>query len=242
MKFIIYDDDSALVEGYKEVIFHVMNSSKLNYSYCIFSNYDEALKKEIHDIGSNKIYIINVDTLGENGFDLAMNIRKSGDLNNPVIAISSDKSYKIVGFISKMFLLDFISNDNEIFNNLKDIIKVSLKHVMSKKNLSFHYKGESYLIPYDEILYIEKVLNDNSSLIVTNNDIISIPRSISYLENELDKDIFIKTHRSCLVNIKKIKHIDFDNRIILVGNRRIDLLSRNNKKMVKLLFDNYCNH
>jgi len=75
---------------------------------------------------------------------------------------------------------------------------------------------------------------DNVSNIVTRNQIYNIRKTIKELEQDLAGDnSFIKTHRSCIVNLKNIKHIDFENNIIEIKNKKIKLLSRANKKALK---------
>ena len=99
--------------------------------------------------------------------------------------------------------------------------------------ITFH-KGELFYIPYKDILYIEKSLNDNTSNIVTKSHIYNIRKTIKELEVELSNTIdFIKTHRSCIVNLKNVKHIDFDNNIIKFANKEINLISRTHKKALK---------
>ena len=47
-------------------------------------------------------------------------------------------------------------------------------------------------------------------------------------------DRFYKTHRACIVNLDKIKKVDFKNEIIYFDNNlKIDYLSRNYKKGLK---------
>jgi len=61
---------------------------------------------------------------------------------------------------------------------------------------------------------------------------------VAECQKELEHDLagavnFVKTHRSCIVNLNNIKHIDFENNIIAFVNKEIDLLSRAHKKNLK---------
>ena len=105
---------------------------------------------------------------------------------------------------------------------------------MSKKSLCYTSKGDLYYIPYHDILYIEKSLNDNNCNVVTINNVYNIRKTIIDLEDKLSDDInFIKTHRSCIINLKNIKYIDFENNIIAFANKEIYLLARAHKKKLK---------
>ena len=239
MDYIIYEEDEVLLEVYKKIIFLIMSSTNLNYHVIVYRTYSDFCHENIFTSGGNRIYLLDLDSLSKNGIDLAMFIRGTGDWNSPIIAITSQKEFKMVGFHEEMLLLKFVSKVGNLELELKERILSVIRLLKENRVLSFHYKGEGYFIPYDDILYIEKQLNDNSSYIVLNDREICIPKSICMLEKELDRSIFIKTHRSCLVNLKKIKHIDYDNRIISVGNKSINLFSRSNKKILKDKFEKY---
>ena len=44
---------------------------------------------------------------------------------------------------------------------------------------------------------------------------------------------FYKSHRSCLINIDNVRHIDFDNGVIFFDEKTTNLLSRANKAKLK---------
>ena len=61
-----------------------------------------------------------------------------------------------------------------------------------------------------------------------------IRETIQHLEKELCKNYrFMKTHRSCIVNLNKITSVDLSNNTISFTNKKISLISRNNKKALK---------
>ncbi|MBQ8659289.1 MAG: response regulator transcription factor [Bacilli bacterium] len=236
MNFIIYEDEEKFSEGYKATIFRIMSNSKENYHTYEFNKWDETESKKIKDIKGNKIYIMDIEVPGKNGIDLAREIRQSGDWTSPIIIVTSHEEFKIVGYTSKILMLDFITKDDVLAKNLYDALKVALQINSCKKCLSFHNKGELHHLPYEDILYIEKSLNDNSSVVVTKYGNYTIRKSIVHLAEELE-EIFFKTHRSCLVNLDNVKHVDFDNNIISFGHITTDLLSRSHKKSLKNMLE-----
>ena len=83
-------------------------------------------------------------------------------------------------------------------------------------------------------MYIEKSLNDNICNIITKNNNYFIRKTIIELEKILSDDIaFIKTHRSCIVNIRNIKSVDFEKNTIFFENNKINLISRTQKRKLK---------
>ena len=185
-------------------------------------------------LNGNKIYLLDIEVAGKNGLELARKIRKTGDWTSPIIIVTSHEEFKQVGYTAKILMLNFITKNEELEKDLYETLEVALEINMSKKSLCYTNKGELYHIPYQDILYIEKSLNDNICNVFTKNDIYSIRKTIIDLEKTLSDDInFVKTHRSCIVNLKNIKYVDFENNIITFVNKEIDLLSRAHKKQLK---------
>lgn len=232
MNFIIYEDEEKFSEGYKATIFRIMCGSKVNYHTYEINKWDDSESEKLKNIKGNKIYIMDIEVPGKNGIDLAREIRNSGDWSSPIIIVTSHEEFKIVGYTSKILMLDFITKDDTLGKNLYDALKVALQINSCKKCLSFHSKGELHHLPYDDILFIEKSLNDNSSVVVTKDGKYTIRKSIVHIAEELE-NIFFKTHRSCLVNLDNVKHVDFDKNIISFGHVTTDLLSRAHKKSLR---------
>mgnify|MGYP003293825385 CR=1 FL=1 len=63
-----------------------------------------------------------------------------------------------------------ILKDINIYDNLYGALNIALEINSSKKTFCFSKQGELFQIPYQDILYIEKTLNDNSSTVVTKKD------------------------------------------------------------------------
>lgn len=245
MNFIIYEDEMNFIEDYKTAIFSVIGDSKLNYEITKIMKYDNNTKKIINNINAQKIFILDVEVPGKNGIDFAREIRKSGDWLSPIIVVTSHDEFKNVGYTSKILMLDFISKNEDVQNNLRESLRLALEINSYRPSLSFLSKGEIFQILYQDIYYIEKNLNDNSSIIVTKEKEYQIRKSITTLEMELDNELFFKTHRSCIVNLKNVKHIDFEHNIISFGDKKIDLLSRSNKAKLKKKMGverNVCSH
>ena len=77
-------------------------------------------------------------------------------------------------------------------------------------------------------------MNDNICNIITKNENYSIRKTIIELEKILSDDIgFVKTHRSCIVNVRNITSIDFENNIIYFKDQMTNLISRSQKKKLK---------
>lgn len=234
MNFVIYEDEKEYAEKYKSVICKMMGPSNLNYKIIEISEYNEEASKKLEKIDGNRIYILDVEVPGKNGIELARKVRKSGDWTSPIIIVTSHEEFKNVGYTGKILMLNFISKNNNLEKDLQETLDVALEINMSSKSLCYTNKGELYQIAYQDILYIEKSLNDNTCYVVTKNNIYTVRKTIKELEKQFSEDRnFVKTHRSCIVNLKNIKYIDFENNKIVFVNKEIDLLSRSNRKLLK---------
>ena len=221
MNFIIYEDDTRFSYEYKKVIHKVMGLSSDNYKITEFNSYNKEVWENIKTIGSPKIFIVDVEVPNKNGIDLARMIRKSGDWTSPIIVITNYQEFRNVGYTAIK---------EELYRDLLIALEIN----SAKKALRFTTKGEVYQVPYQDILYIEKNINDNYATIVCSDKEYTIRKTICELDEELkDENIFVKSHRSFIVNINNIKSIKFDYSVIDFGNCKEALISRNNKKKLK---------
>ena len=234
MNFVIYEDEKEYATRYKNIIHRILGSTNLNYKIVEINEYNEKNKKILEALDGNKVYILDIEVSGINGLELARKIRKTGDWSSPIIIVTSHEEFRNVGYTGKILMLNFISKNQQLEKDLYETLEVALEINMANKSLCYTNKGEYYHIPYQDILYIEKNLNDNASNIVTKSHNYNVRKTIKKLEKELDGAInFVKTHRSCIVNLNNVKHVDFENNIITFANKEIDLLSRSNKKILK---------
>lgn len=106
---------------------------------------------------------------------------------------------------------------------------------MNKKRiLSYSYNHNSYRIPFDEILYIEKIEENQKSLIHTENkEIFEITISMNKLINMLGPN-FYQSHKSCIVNLDKVKKISYSTNTIIFNNKEeVYLISNRRKKELR---------
>ena len=75
--------------------------------------------------------------------------------------------------------------------------------------------GDTLQIPYQNILYFEKIPNDNVTVLHTIDCSYPICSSLVNIEKKLHHDPrFFKSHRSCIVNLFNIDAVNFHNNTI----------------------------
>lgn len=225
MNFIMCMDEELLIRGVEGIINKIMVKSKIEYKTYIYDN-----ANSLDYINGNKIYIIDGDM--RDSINYVKNIRASGDLRSPIVVLANESHVKAICFTGRILMLDFI-NKNDLNKILKKYLKDALGIMCNNSTYNFSYKGDYFSLPYDDIIYFEKILNDNSSIVVCENEDYTVRKTITEIEEELNDIGFLKTHRSCIVNLNKIKKVNYDDGIIYFKDDRIDLLSRSNKKVLR---------
>ena len=135
---------------------------------------------------------------------------------------------------SRLLVLSYISKYFECSRNVKDSLLMALRIIDKNKSLNFRYNGEIYQIPFKDILYIERDTDIDISIIHTKNRRIEINKTINELEDILRyENAFLKTHRSCIVNIQNITYFKLDDSIIKFDKKIINLITRDKKKELK---------
>ena len=226
--FIIYEKDYELNNFYKTIIYNFLGCHEEDFK--IF-NYEDLKKSTSH----NKIYILSSRNI--KCLKIAKEIRTKGDWYSQIIIINEN----ILAFKNNhLLILDYLSPENK---NLKDLLYLAIqdayKILTNYKTFKFTLNGVIYIIPYRDILYIEKGNNQNYSTIYTKNKNYIVKDTINSLEKQLDKSCFIKTHRSCIVNLNNITSYDCSNNIIYFNKQKIYLIARDKRKYLKEKLNNY---
>ena len=134
MNFIIYEDEYKFTDIYKKVITKLMVNNNLNYNIVETNSFNQYENQKIEN---NKIYILDIEVPGKTGIELAREIRRLGDWTSPIIMITNHEEFQNVGFSKKILMLDFISKNSDIEQNLYDTLLVALEINSCKKTFCF---------------------------------------------------------------------------------------------------------
>lgn len=230
MDFVIYDDQEEFLERSNSVIEKVVSSIDLKYKIKKFSTFNSELEKIIKDTSKNKIYILDIEVKDSiSGIEVAKMIRKN-DWNSIIIMVTSHTELGYEALKSQIMLLDFISKYNNWETNLTIDLENAITQINNKKILILESSGMTYRIHTDDILYVLKDSTERKCMIKTTYDEIIVTKNISDIGNLLDKRFYL-SHRSCYINLTKVRSIDWRKSIITFTNGiTIDYLSREKKK------------
>lgn len=226
INFVIYENELELKNCYEMIILNILGNKQENFKII---NYLDEYQKNC----DRNIYILSSKDIFET-LDIAKKIRDSGDWTSQIIIISNLEKEDNSIFSNRLLILDYIDYNDNINDTLKRAICVAYKILTKNKTLNFRFNGETYRIPYQNILFIEKGNNLNYCTIYTKHDNQYIIKdTINNLEEKLDSAYFMKTHRSCIVNLYNILYYNYADNIIKFKNKEIDLIARERRQILK---------
>ena len=239
LRFIVCEDNKDFLGRLCNTINKVMMPYNFEYKISKFTYYDKEVEEIIKRKNEQKVYILDIE-LGEvSGLEIASEIRER-DLESIIIFITSHPECKNDIFYSRLLALDYIAKDRLWSDRFENTLEYTIKAINRRRILTFEFNHNSYRVPFDDILYIEKVQDNQKCIINTeNNNQYEINTTITDLINKLGPSFF-QSHKSGIINIEKIKKINYaDNTITFLNNKCVYLLSNRKKKELREYVANY---
>ena len=166
------------------------------------------------------ILLLDIQMPGQNGIELAKKMRKEDNLTN-IIFITAIPDYIGEGYdVEAINYLIKPIKEKKLYECLDRAIQKGLRE---EKTILVEGQGEIHRVKQYDILYIESF--GHSVEINTIDGKYETRNSIGVLENKLDRNSFVRCHRSYIVGLKHIKRIgkdelELDNRVTIPVSRR----------------------
>ena len=239
LRFIICEDNKEFNNRLAMIINKVMMPYNFEYKISKFEEYNKEVEEIIIRKNEQKIYILDVELPEVSGLEIASTIREQ-DLDSTIIFVTSHPECQNDIFYPRLLAVDYINKDKLWADRFEKTIIYSIRNLNRRRILSFEFNYNSYRLPINEILYVEKVQdNQKCAINMENGEKYEIISTISELKNKLGSSFF-QSHKSYLVNVEKIKKINYaDNTITFQNNKRLYLLSNRNKKELREYVANY---
>ncbi|CAL2078793.1 Two-component system response regulator [Tenacibaculum sp. 190524A02b] len=229
---IIIDDDElarVIIEKY---------CTKLDY-LSVLKTFDNALDA-IDFINKNKIDLVFLDIhMPElSGFDFI------DSLNNPpnIILTTSDTNFALDAFEYKC-IIDYLVKPVKLPRFIKAVTKIDRKPQIIEEDLTETKQEDSKNELYVNIdRRLVKILISDIYLIEAKGDYINIKTetknhivhtTMKKIEEKLPDDLFLKIHRSYIINLKQI--IDIEDNSVLIKKEVIPVSRSNRPELMKRL-------
>ena len=231
INFIILEDNKIHLEKTKKIINKYMMKNDYEYDISTFCDITTSFK-ELIGTDSNKIYILDFELPRTNAIEVARLIRKE-DWVSPIIVFSVNGGMAYDTFKQRLQILDFVNKQFEPERNLHELFDICFKQFNFKNALKYKIGHISYSLDYDKIYYIYRDTSLRKTVIVTNNQEYKISMPLVKVKELLTSD-FVYTHKSCIVNLRRVNAFDWSNLVIMFDNGKSSyLLSRTHRKELK---------
>jgi len=176
-------------------------------------------------------------SLGE--LDISLNlIREQNDLMIPIIVCSEYPDAHHMDLCLKAGVIGFFPPSSDISALTFQIKKltISLKQEKEQKGyIAVREKRKLFRVPYSKICKIE-IVGNYSYLYLVSNKKFALKLSLKRLIEQLDSDLFVRCHRSTLINKDYLESIDLlSNKLRLTNNMTVDI-GKSYKKNLKQAF------
>lgn len=238
LRFVICEDNKEFLGRLTTIINKVMMPYNFEYKINKFTQYNKEVEEIIKKDGDQKIYVLDIELAEISGLEIASEIREN-DMESIIIFVTCHNECRNDIFYSRLLALDYIPKDRLWAERFEETIDYVVKALNKQRVLVFDYGHNSYRIPFDEILYIEKVQENQKCIIHTEDGKeYGIISSILELSNKLGKNFF-QSHKSCIVNLEKIAEVDYNENIItFINGASAYLLSNRKRKQMRQYVEN----
>ena len=235
MKCIIIDDEEIA----RVIIEKLISNNKNLNLVASFTNAIEALKY----LNQNSVDLIFLDIHMPNftGFDLLQTLKDAPKVilitSNANFALEAFEYNSVVDYLEKPIVqarfdkavdkAKLFSNGNNVISKLPAAVAVN----DSKTELYVNIYKRLVKISYDSINLIEA--KGDYILIKTDKENYTVHSTLKHVEEKLPEALFLKVHRSFIINIKKI--IDIEDSSVLIGKNVVPVSRSSKPELMKRL-------
>lgn len=205
MKAIICDDEESTCSDLEELLLKYAKEKSVSLVTEVFYSGDtlvEYLKRE-----TTNILFLDIELPGKDGVEVGKYIRDVlEDENIFLVYISSKEHYALQLFQNRPF--DFLVkpiDQMKIYHVLDNIYRISGK---SSKGFEFQNQNNRCRIAYTDILYFQSV--GRKINIIMKKEVKSFYGKLNEIEERIPKDVFLRIHKSYLVNKSYVKEFTYE--------------------------------
>lgn len=230
MNIIICEDNLKQRKELESIINTEIEDFNFRISLSTDNPYD-VLNYSNKNSNNISLYILDIDLKSDiNGLELAKRIREN-DCSSYIVFVTAHPELTFLTFQYKVRALDYIIKGNlsvlkrslhDCFTQICDDLLISKNK--EKNSILIDTGNAIVFIDLSDVLFFETADIDHKIRIHTESGFYEFYGTLKDTEQKLTSSYY-KTHRSYLVNVKKIKSIDKENLIIHMTNGEICYLT-----------------
>ncbi|MCI9110861.1 MAG: response regulator [Bacilli bacterium] len=224
INFIVGEDNVNDRKLAHKVITKYMMKNEIDYKIHLYDDYNREFIKMVNKKLPFKIYILDIETPSGSGIDMARIIRNK-DIDSVIIFLTGHDDLSNIVAKNDFLFLTFINKFDNCEKRLTEALNKALQVVHAKKTIRFKDSGVVYKINLDDILYVIKESVERKCIIKTDYAEYRIGKNLSEVISMLNGN-FVKTHRACVVNTKRVTSYNKPKRLVTFDNgEKIDIVS-----------------
>lgn len=180
------------------------------------------------------LYVLDIELKDIHGLDVAKEIKR---INPNAILIINSKRNDLVFESFKFGVFFFIRKDHFEIDMSFAQERLNQHFIESKKYYSYQTKQCVMNIPYQDIVYVEKI-GYHIEIHLNDGEVLQENKSLKEFSNYIQSQIFIPCHQSFYVNLSYVKKLE--NNDFVLSDCRIPI-SRRYMKQVKEAYIHYLN-
>lgn len=223
MKIGICDDEQIICEILKEKVEICLEENDIDAEILCFQRGRELLGTE----EKLDILFLDIEMPEIDGIETGKKLLQQGKDCRIIVATSRVERFKEAFRINAF---RFITKPFEI-DEVREVLQEAVVSLGGTKKIEVYRNREKYNILCKDIFFIEAI--DSSVEFVLEEGRYRKESSLSELEKELEKNIFFRINRQCMVNINKIERYEKGNVWILGDIKKV---SQRRKKEFQLAY------
>ncbi len=176
------------------------------------------------------VLLLDIDMPEMDGIETAHRLNKSGITYKIIMLTSKVERFKEAFQIGAFRFVTKPIMSKELFQAIDDV----RERMIGRKEIVLYSNRIPVSIRQQDIYYI--MASGTRTIVFTKDASYNNEQSLEQWEEILDKRMFVRTHRSYIVNLGKIEKIEKD--LILVSGEKI-LVSKRKRKEVEVTYGNY---
>lgn len=229
--FVLVEDNLTQLKIVREVVNKTMMGNDRDYRIKEYFDTTAELSELIRDGDTHKIYVLDFELPTTTAIELAREIREY-DWTSVIIVHSAHGSLAYDTFKQRLQILDFVSKQFESEKNLLELFNIALKQFDIQKPILIKKRTYELRIFPQNVLYFFKT-EKRKVCIKTSEEEYEVLGSLTDYQKLFGED-FVQTHKSCYVNMKRVRKIDWGKNLIYLDNQTsCDLISEHYKDEVE---------
>lgn len=200
-RVVICDDEATSLQINQILTEQVLEEEGIEFEITTFEDMRVMTEALADEHAEYDVLLCDILAVGMNGIEAAKELRRLGE-KLPIIFISSTAEYALDGY--SVNALRYLQKPINI-EKLREALKEAYQMSQPADVLKFQVADRFYRIPFSDIEYLESQGRDTN--IVTTDETISVHMKFSDMEKKLPADIFLRCHRSYIINLTQAKDL-----------------------------------